>query len=126
MAHDVWGGRFETVAYGFLCMSLLGVLGLLLVISTIKRRRLSVEHAVGVSKDPRPFLLLLLLTAYASLQALLGFLTATLLVFGCLVWFFGERRWPYLVATGVGMTLLTHLIFVELLSIPVPAGALFD
>ncbi|MGI9437769.1 MAG: tripartite tricarboxylate transporter TctB family protein [Geminicoccaceae bacterium] len=125
-AHDVWGGRFETIAYGFLCISLLGVLGLAFVISTIRQRRLSGGHAQGLSKTLRPFLLLSLLTAYAAFQAALGFLAATFLAFGCLVWFFGEQRWPYLLAIAIGMAFLTYLIFVELLSIPVPAGAIFD
>lgn len=125
-AHDVWGGRFETIAYGFLCISLLAVLGLSLLISSIRQRRLSKRDAEGSFKAPRPFLLLTVLTAYAALQAVLGFLAATLLAFGCLVWFFGERRWPHLVATAIGMAVLTHLIFVQALSIPVPAGVIFD
>ena len=125
-AHDVWGGRFETVAYGFFCISLLAVLGLFLLISSIRQRRLSEGDAESPFKTPRPFLLFTFLAAYGALQAVLGFLAATLLVFGCLVWFFGERRWPYLVATAIGMAVLTHLIFVQALSIPVPAGVIFD
>lgn len=125
-AHDVWGGRFETAAYGFLCISLLTVLALFLIISAIKQRRLSDGGGDGPFKARRPFLLLTFLTAYAALQAVLGFLAATLLAFGCLIWFFGERRWPYLVATALGMAVLTHLIFVEILSIPVPDGVIFD
>ena len=131
-AYDVWGGRFETIAYGLLCITLLGVLGLLLVVSTIRQRgerepRTATPGAgaEGMSTSLRPFLLLLLLGAYAGLQSMVGFPIATLLAFAALAWLFGERRWPYLLAIAIGMTLSTYVIFVELLSIPVPAGALF-
>ena len=125
-AHDVWGGRFETVAYGFLCISLLVVLGLSHLVSSIRRWRLSESDIERPFRSARPFLLLLLLATYAALQAALGFLIATVLAFGGLVWFFGERRWPYLLATAIGMAALTRLIFVEALSIPVPDGVLFS
>ncbi|MGI9452583.1 MAG: tripartite tricarboxylate transporter TctB family protein [Geminicoccaceae bacterium] len=132
-AHDVWGGRFETIAYGILCIFLLGTLGLLLIMSAIRQEQRPGGHveelsgyADGVPRNTRPFLLALLLTGYAALQATAGFPAATVMAFGCLVWFFGERRWPRLFAIVIGMTFLTHVTFVELLSIPVPTGAFVD
>ena len=131
-AHDVWGGRFETIAYGFLCILILGVLGLLLIISAVRQRRrseLNVKYAspqaAGLKKIVRPFLLILILTGYAALQATVGFMAATFLAFLCLVRLFGEQRRIYLLATAIGMTVLTYITFVQLLSIPVPEGALF-
>ena len=64
---------------------------------------------------------LILLAIYLALLPFLGFLLATPLFFGALMWTAGERRPIPILGWGVGIPLFLYLMFDRLFSVPIPA-----
>jgi hypothetical protein len=58
---------------------------------------------------------------YLALLPFLGFLLATPLLFGALMWAAGEERPLYIAAWAVGMTAFLYLMFDSLFAVPLPS-----
>ncbi len=67
---------------------------------------------------------LVLLAAYALLLPSAGFLLATPLMLGTVIWLLGLRRWPSLVGTALGVTATLYLVFGRALHVLLPIGPL--
>jgi len=60
--------------------------------------------------------------AFMGVLTMFGIYAAILFACIGIGWLWGERRWRLLAATGVGLTVATHLIFVTAFRIPLPRG----
>jgi putative tricarboxylic transport membrane protein len=69
-------------------------------------------------------IVLVVLVLYAFVLPYLGFLIATPLMLGAVIWFLGLRAWSSLAATAVGVTVVLWLVFARLLHVLLPAGFL--
>ena len=67
---------------------------------------------------------LVVLVLYALALPSLGFLIATPLMLGVIIWVLGLRAWSSLAVTAVGMTVVLWFVFVRLLRVLLPAGPL--
>ncbi|QBI54979.1 tripartite tricarboxylate transporter TctB family protein [Streptomonospora litoralis] len=73
-----------------------------------------------------PALTLLVVVAYIALLQVIGFLPATALYLLGHLWFGGVRDWRILAGVVVGVVAFVQLLFVYQLSVPLPAGLLFE
>lgn len=89
---------------------------------------LLVRAASGRS-DPEPpprmkmgvfIAVLVLATAYVFLLPRVGFLFATPVLLGAVIWLLGLREWPGLIATAAGVTLALYVVFVRMLHVLLP------
>ena len=62
--------------------------------------------------------------AYVLLLPRLGFLIATPLLLGAVIWLLGLRRWATLAGAAVGFTLALYLVFARALHVLLPLGPL--
>jgi len=74
----------------------------------------------------RPALALAIVIGYVALLKVIGFLPATALYLLGHLWFNGVRDWRVLAGVVVGVVAFIYLLFVYQLSVPLPAGLLFD
>lgn len=65
-----------------------------------------------------------LLVAYAVLMPHVGFLIATPVLLGAVVWLLGLRAWGALVGTALGMTAALYFLFGRALHVLLPTGLL--
>ncbi len=65
-----------------------------------------------------------LLAAYALLMPKVGFLVATPLLLGAVIWLLGLRQWATLAASAVGLTLVLYTVFGRALHVLLPMGPL--
>ena len=67
---------------------------------------------------------LVVLVLYGFVLPYLGFLIATPLMLGAVIWFLGLRAWLSLAGTAVGVTVVLWFVFARLLHVLLPAGSL--
>lgn len=86
-------------------------------------------RAISGRSDPAPpppmrigvFIAVLALTAaYAFLLPHVGFLYATPVLLGAVIWVFGMRKWPGLIGTSLGITLVLYAVFGRMLRVLLP------
>lgn len=109
----------------------LGGAGLLLIVGGLRARR---DGGVWVDLDAwarsgrgwaNVLAVVLALVAYILLSGLLGFLlTGFVVLASLLLWLRGPRRLPSALAVSAAAVVVIHLIFVRLLAVPLPRGAL--
>jgi len=100
----------------------LGVLALLLIVRAL----------TGRSDPSRPPALrtgvfagvLLLMVAYAFLMPRVGFLIATPVLLGAVIWILGLRSWTTLLGTALGITVVLYVVFGRALHVLLPMGPL--
>ena len=78
------------------------------------------KQVTGRSASGRTAACLLFLAIYLGALPFLGFLLATPLAFGALMWAAGEARLLHITAWSVGMTALLYLMFHYLFQVPFP------
>lgn len=61
-----------------------------------------------------------LLVAYALLMPRVGFIVATPVLLGAVIWLLGLRAWPALTGTALGITLVLYLVFARALHVLLP------
>ena len=88
-------------------------------------------RALSDRSDPAPlskvrvtrlFAILTLTVVWALLLPRVGFLIATPLLLGTVMWTMGLRRWRGLIGVSLGMTLVLYLVFVRFLKVLLPLG----
>lgn len=103
---------------------------LLAVVLAALAAALMVRAGSGRS-DPAPpptmrvglFAWVLAMTAgYALVLPELGFVIATPLLLGALIWLLGLRQWRGVIGAAVGMTLVLYVVFVRALHVLLPMG----
>ncbi|MGI9500588.1 MAG: tripartite tricarboxylate transporter TctB family protein [Geminicoccaceae bacterium] len=118
---DVWGGRFETVSYGILCVVLVLVLATVLVFGDRQN-----AFGSGWLGRPlvfvRPVIFLSVLCLYAVLQDLIGYALATALALAGLLYLMKVRSPRILIALSGSLAVTSYLLFVELMGVPLPGG----
>lgn len=116
---DVWGGKFETVGYGALCVALVLVLAAALAGQTA----FSGNRPGGTrGYSARGLITLALLALYAVGQSYIGFPVATLVLAAALLWWLDYRRPVPWALASLGLAALAYVILVQLLKVPVPMG----
>ena len=91
---------------------------------------LIVRAAAGRSDPSRPpqirvgrlVAVLVVLALYAFALPSVGFLIATPLMLGAVIWFLGLRAWPSLATAAVGVTVVLWFVFARLLHVLLPKG----
>ena len=68
---------------------------------------------------------LIILAAYIYLISILGYLVATPLALGLLMWYFGERRWLLILSVAILATTGISVFFRHVMYIILPEGILF-
>lgn len=68
--------------------------------------------------------MLALLVAYALLLPRVGFVVATPVLLGAVIWLLGLRAWPALTGTALGITLALYFAFGRALHVLLPMGPL--
>ncbi|MBW8637519.1 tripartite tricarboxylate transporter TctB family protein [Hoeflea sp. WL0058] len=84
----------------------------------------SVDSLSAPSIIARFSLVVIVFAAFYLLLIPLGALLSSALVFGFLVIFGGERRLLVLVATIIGVPVITYILFAKLAAVPLPRGDL--
>ncbi|MBV2365431.1 tripartite tricarboxylate transporter TctB family protein [Streptomonospora nanhaiensis] len=74
----------------------------------------------------RPAIALGIIVAYVALLEVAGFLAATGLYLLAHLWFNGVRDWRVFAGVAVGVVAFIHFLFAYELSVPLPAGMLFE
>jgi len=65
-----------------------------------------------------------LMVGYALALPSAGFLLATPVLLGAVIWLLGLRDWPRLLGTALGMTAVLYVVFVRALKVLLPMGPL--
>lgn len=133
-SYDPVGPRGFAYVVGILLL----VLGVILLVTTIKRQRESGGVGAWTERDPeeagddmrypasslRAVAMMGLTLLFALLISVLGYIVASvLLIFGGLL-VMGIRRWHTLVIFPIAYALLTYLLFHTLLGVRLPAGGI--
>jgi hypothetical protein len=118
---DVFGGKFETVGYGFLCVALVLLLASLNLAQDVTSSEPSLVHQPATWRGLYPFAFLAL---YALGQVTFGFAIATFIVSAGFLWWQGYRRIGKLLALSGATTLVAYVILIEILNVPMPEGLL--
>ncbi|HXF82571.1 MAG TPA: tripartite tricarboxylate transporter TctB family protein [bacterium] len=114
--------RLGPAAFPRLLALTLGVLAVLLVVRALAGRS-------DPSRPPAirggPFAAVLgLLVAYALLMPRVGFLLATPILLGGVIYALGLRAWLTLVGTALGITAVLYIVFARALHVLLPMGVL--
>lgn len=67
---------------------------------------------------------MIILVLYALVFERLGFLISSASFVALLMVFYGERRWPVILAVALGAALATYAVFARWLGVPLPPGIL--
>lgn len=81
--------------------------------------------AVRMGSRTRVVTTLVILAAYVYLISILGYLVATPLALGLLMWYFGERRWLLILSVAILATTGISFFFRYVMYIILPEGILF-
>lgn len=110
--------------YPRLIAIVLTFLGAAVAIRALVTERGSTPPASDQRKDASRRLLLtfILLGLYAILLEPLGFIIASALALGCLLWLAGERRSWLIIGLAFIVPFCLYIFFVEIARIPIPAG----
>jgi putative tricarboxylic transport membrane protein len=112
--------------------SLLGILGILLLVKSWIERRKAVGHdkeqsgegagLAGFWTNKKPFSVLAGLVIYSAILERLGFLLSTFLFLMLLLRGVGSQKWTLAIITAVSISLLSYLIFEIWLKAQLPPG----
>ncbi len=116
-------------------MLIVGVAVLLLVSAAMDWREARASEPASIPRAPvvldlpgGPVILwatIALCIAYTASWTLIGFLPATFLYVAAQLWLLRQRHWYYLIGVPAAVTLLVHVVFGVLLTLPFPAGMWF-
>lgn len=117
------GPRF----FPYLSASLMGLLSLLLLVKSLRSKKRHTEE----NKLPRPksefqpvLVFMATGTGYIAFLSYLGVALATPLCLLALFWYFGLRKWSWILLLTIGVTIFIYAIFEKLMGIPLPQGIL--
>jgi len=103
-----------------LCM---GILSLLQIYYS--RKKNDNDMAEFYSNKKRFFSLIVLLIAYISIIAFLGFMLSTAIFLPVTMYFMGHRKKRIILASSLGLLLFLQVLFVTILQVPLPRGMIF-
>ena len=139
MAYPPWGSfdardptaGWESEAWPYAVMAAMALIAVGMLVRCLGERGRSV--IARPRRDPAPtgqtaltrrtWLILLLPVAYAPVMAQLGFLLASPLFIAAYLAVLGNRHWPTVAATALGLTVLAALAAAGLSDSPLPMGA---
>ncbi len=120
-------GMANAAFWPTIMLTILMLLSLILVGSSIRKGRQAQGEAEGEPKEKinlkRWSSILAVLLLWPLAMQMIGFLLSTLLLFGVMVYLFGEKRWAALIIVPLSITVLMYLLFIQFLFIPFPRGA---
>lgn len=107
----------------------LGVLALVLAVQTLRAAPPATEAAPETTPQKpatadSPLAILALLVAYVFLLPVLGFISASALLFAAALRLFGYPNLVRAFALGLVLAFALHLVFARLMGVPLPAGHL--
>lgn len=82
-------------------------------------------ETLKMGSGTRVVITLIILAAYIYLISILGYLVATPLALGLLMWYFGERRWLVILSVAILATTGISVFFRHVMYIILPEGILF-
>ena len=106
----------------FLSSAALGLLSLLLVLSSAWRREGGNEQAPDAVRWGKIALILLSLVVYGLVLRKLGFVLSTFLLVAFFLWMSERKKWHVALLWGVGMAAGTYAVFELWLQARLPAG----
>ncbi len=115
------GPRF----FPYLSACLTGLLSLVLIVRSFRQKAPPVDESKLPSpkKESRPVLFFMIVgTVYIYILPYLGVALATPLCLLSLFWYFGFRKWSWILAFTIGVTIFIYGVFEKLIGIPLPAG----
>ena len=112
------GTRFLPLSLGLI----IAVLGGAIALRPARGR--AAEAPAGAGGRLRIGATLVGLVLYALAFERLGFLVSTAMFVALLLVFYGERRWPVVLAVAVGAAGATYAVFARWLGVPLPPGIL--
>lgn len=117
------GPRF----FPYLSASLMGLLSILLMAKSLRQKSSPPsENKLARQKNEfRPVLIFMGIgTGYIATLSYLGVVLATSLCLLALFWYFGMRRWIWVLLFTTGVTIFIYAVFEKLMGIPLPPGIL--
>ncbi len=124
-------GKLHSPGTGFLpiaAATTLAILSLLLLLSTISRRRIKVEKEEYLAFDkkrlPKVFYVLMPLFIYPIFLDTLGFILCTMIFLGFLLRAIEPQKWLTVIALAISIPLISFLIFDIWLKAQLPRGVL--
>jgi len=127
MRYDASTGLSPSV-FPKLSVFLIGLFSALLVFSGLRSEDATARgngEALKIGSRTRVVTTLIILAAYIYLISILGYLVATPLALGLLMWYFGERRWLLILALAILATMGISVFFRYVMYIILPEGILF-
>lgn len=117
------GPRF----FPYLSSSLIGLFSILLIAKSLRHKpqQRDGNKLRRAKNEFRPVLTFMAIgTGYIAILPYLGVALATPLCLFSLFWYFGVRKWSWILFFTVGVTIFIYAVFEKLMDIPLPAGIL--
>lgn len=117
------GPRF----FPYLSASLMGLLSILLMAKSLyAKKQHAEENKLLRSKSGfQPVLVFMVIgSGYIAFLPYLGVALATPLCLLTLFWYFGVRKWIWILLFTIGVTIFIYVVFEKLMGIPLPQGDL--
>jgi hypothetical protein len=87
---------------------------------SLLRQKRNPQNEDGIQHYMSVVVVFTMVAFYAAGVIFLGFAIPTVLFLIVMMYYFGERRWPVIVAVSITFMLVLYGIFVKLLSVPLP------
>lgn len=119
-------GTLHNPGMGFMTLGASGILGILSLVlflqATVRKEDLRHKPLFAGTMWRRILFVLLVLTVYARVMPVLGYLVSTFLLMGLLFWVLERKKTWFVLLSAFLATLFTHVVFSKWLNCQFPRG----
>ena len=119
-------GTLHNPGMGFMTLGASGILGILSLVlflqASVRKEDLRHKPLFAGTLWRRIFFVLLVLTVYARVMPVLGYLVSTFLLMGLLFWVLERKKTWFVLLSAFLATLFTHMVFSKWLNCQFPHG----